>query len=102
MTNQPPPPGYNAPPPGYNPGAGGEHPKGQTLLVTSIIALLCCAPVNIWVLITANGIQANPGGYDVSKVNTARIIAIVSLVLWAVGIVLNFAMGNFAALMGQP
>ena len=93
---------YQAPPPGSYPGApigGGEHPKAQTLLITSIVALICCAPVNIWVLITANGILQAPGGYDTSKVNTARIIAIVSLILWAVGIVANFALGGFNAML---
>ena len=55
---------YQAPPPGSYPGApigGGEHPKAQTLLITSLVALICCAPVNIWVLITANGILQAPG-----------------------------------------
>jgi hypothetical protein len=67
----------------------------------SIVALLCCAPVNIWVLIRSIGILANPGGYDIGKVNTARIIAIVSLVLWALGIVINMFTGAFSALTGQ-
>lgn len=55
--------------------------------------------MNIWVLITANGILAAPGGYDTSKVNTARIIAIVSLILWAVGIVANILFGGFNAIL---
>lgn len=91
--------GYGPGPGGY--GAGGEHPEGQKLLIVSIVALLCCAPVNIWVLVKTNGILGNPGGYDISKVSTARIIAIVSLVLWALGIVINMFTGAFSALVGQ-
>lgn len=109
--NSPPPPpgggtpGYEPPPGGFQGGGfgglGSEHPEGMKLLVISIIALICCAPVNIWVLVKANGILANPGGYNLSKVTTARIIAIVSLVLWALGIVVNIFTGGFAALMGD-
>ena len=121
-SSPPPPPGGGGggyePPPGSYPGGGyggqggpggpggyggpaREHPEGQKLLIVSIVALICCAPVNIWVLVKANGILANPGGYDVSKVKTARIIAIVSLVLWALGIVVNIFTGTFAALTGD-
>lgn len=84
----------------YNPSlsaSGGEHPDSTTLLVTSIVGLLCCAPVNIWVLLKSNGILSAPGGFDTSKVNSARIIAIVSLVLWAILVVVNF--GTLAALL---
>lgn len=97
-SSPPPPPGGGTPgwepPPGGQGGfglggPGAEHPEGQKLLITSIIALICCAPVNIWVLVKSNGILGAPGGYDVNKVKTARIIAIVSLVLWALGIVVN-------------
>ncbi len=86
----PPPPSF--PPAGQPPmgmPAGGEHPKAQTLFIASIVGLLCCAPVNIWVLLQANGILAAPGGLDVSKVKTAKTIAIVSLALWAVGLVVR-------------
>jgi hypothetical protein len=92
---------------GYGPGAygagpaGAEHPEGQKLLIVSIVALICGAPVNIWVLVKANGIIASPGGYNISKVSTARIIAIVSLVLWALGIVVNLFTGTLGALTGQ-
>lgn len=92
--------GYGGPG-GYGGYGGGEHPEGQKLLIVSIVALLCCAPVNIWVLIRSNAILANPGGYDVGKVNTARIIAIVSLILWALGIVINMFTGAFSALTGM-
>ncbi len=106
----PPPPGGGTP--GYEPppgggfgggfgGPGSEHPEGQKLLIISIVALICCAPVNIWVLIKTNGILAAGGGYDLSKVKTARIIAIVSLILWALGLVVNVITGGFAAMTGQ-
>lgn len=86
---------------GYGAGsAGPEHPEGQKLLIVSIVALICCAPVNIWVLVRANGIIASPGGYDIGKVSTARTIAIVSLVLWALGLVINIFMGGIGALTG--
>lgn len=88
------------PQPGAQPPMGQvDHPRGQTLLIVSIVALLCCAPVNIWTLVVANGIMKAPGGYNVSKVNTARIIAIVSLALWAVGLVISFVSGSFNALL---
>ncbi|WP_342372290.1 hypothetical protein PCC79_14930 [Propioniciclava soli] len=98
MTYQPP-----SPPPGGSPypSMGGEHPQAQKLLIWSIVGLICCAPINIWVLITANGIEKSPGGFDTSKVKTARIIAIVSLVLWAAGIIINWTTGAFTALIPQ-
>ena len=88
----PPPPvgGYGAPMPG---GAPLEHPKAQQTLILSIVGLLCCAPVAIYTLITANNIlkerAANPS-LNVSKANTARIISIIAIVLWIVGAILNF------------
>lgn len=94
------------PPPGGDPGGqsgppgGSEHPEGTKLLVLSIIGLLCCAPINIYVLIKANGILSAPGAFQTSKVSTARIIAIVSLILWAVGIVFGAATGTFGGLLG--
>ncbi|MFV0452940.1 MAG: hypothetical protein ACK5LS_12010 [Propioniciclava sp.] len=99
MTYQAPPPGGPQPP--YMGGPTPDHPRAQTLLITSIISLLCCAPVNIWVLITANGILNAPEGYNTSKVNTARIIAIVSLILWALGIIVNLATGTLTGLFGS-
>ena len=85
-TPPPPPPGggYGAPMPG---GAPLEHPKAQQTLI------LCCAPLAIYTLITANNIlkegAANPS-LNVSKANTARIISIIAIVLWIVGVILNF------------
>lgn len=85
-------PGYGAG--GFGPG-GGEHPEGQKLLVISIIALFCCAPVNIWVLVHANGLLKGPSAqsYNMSKVSTAKVIAIISLVLWALGALANITTG---------
>ena len=99
-------PGYEPPPGGGYPGGGfggpvSEHPEGQKLLIVSIVALLCCAPVNIWVLIKANGILSSGAAYELGKVKTARIIAIVSLVLWAAGLVINAMTGTFGALTGE-
>lgn len=94
---------YQAPPPGSYPGApmgGGEHPKAQLLLIWSIVGLICCWPINVWVLITANGILQAPGGYETSKVNTARIIAIVSFVLWGIGLVYNLIWGSWGDFLG--
>lgn len=106
-TPPPPPPpggtgGYEGPGGygGYGGPGGGEHPEGQKLLIISIVALICCAPVNIWVLIQANGILAAGGPYDLTKVSTARIIAIVSLVLWALGFVVNISTGTLGLLFG--
>lgn len=96
----PPPPsdggGYAAPPP-TGPAGGAEHPEGQKLLILSIVGLLCCAPLNIWVFIQANNILngVQPSPYT-SKVKTAKIIAIVSLVLWVVGIIANLALGGLS------
>lgn len=94
---------YQAPPPGSYPGApmgGGEHPKAQSLLIWSIVGLICCWPINVWVLVTANGILQAPGGYETSKVNTARIIAIVSFVLWAIGLIYNLIWGSWGTMLG--
>lgn len=94
----PPPPGggYAAPPPSQG-GAGAEHPEGQKLFILSIVGLICCAPINIYVFIAANNILNAPVG-DVSKVKTAKTIALIGLILWAVGIVFNFAVGGMSFL----
>lgn len=95
---------YSAPPPppagnyGQAPVAGGDHPEGQKLLILSIVGLLCCAPINIYVLIQANNIIKSLGGANPGKVGTARIIAIVGLALWVVGLVFNIVSGGFTAL----
>lgn len=102
----PPPPnngggGYAAPPPS-GAAAGGEHPEGQKLLLMSIFGLICCAPLNIYVLIQANNILkgVQPGPYT-SKVNTAKIIAMIGLVLWVIGIILNLVLGGLGAASGK-
>lgn len=93
----PPPP----PAPGV-PGAmgNGEHPKAQQTLILSIVGLLCCAPLAIYTLIQSNTIlrEGPAQGLNVSKASTAKIISIVGLALWAVGIVLNIALGGLGAL----
>ncbi|TPG14068.1 hypothetical protein [Pedococcus bigeumensis] len=98
---------YGTPPPppppvqGY-PGAmgGGEHPKAQTTLILSIVGLLCCGPLAIYTLITANTIlrEGHAQGLNVSKANTAKIISIIALALWAVGFIANIALGGVGLL----
>lgn len=88
----PPPPGGGV----YSVPGEAEHPEGQNLLIISIVALLCCAPVNIWILIRSNQLLGIRTTYNMSKVSTARTIAIISLVLWALLVVFN--LGTLAML----
>lgn len=48
----------------------------------------------------SQGCQRPPGGFDVSKVKTARIIAIVSLILWALGAIFGWSTGGMAGILG--
>jgi hypothetical protein len=96
----PPPPPPPPPAQGYPVAAGGEHPKAQMTLILSIVGLLCCGPLAIYTLITANTIlrEAPAQGLNVSKANTAKIISIIALVLWAIGFIANIALGGIGAL----
>lgn len=81
----PPPP----PPPGY-PGAAGDNPadkKATQALVLSIVGLLCCGPLAILGLVFAN--QATAEGSTNGRAQPAKIIAIIGIVLWAVGLVVQ-------------
>lgn len=70
------------------PGSAAESPQGTQALVISIISLLCCGPLAIWSLILAN--NARSEGYNDTKITAAYVISIVALVLWVVGVIINF------------
>lgn len=97
----PPPP----PPPGPSGAAayGQEHPKAQQTLILSIVGLICCGPLAIYTLITANNIikEGAATGANTSKANTAKIISIVGIALWVVGFIVNLTVGGLAGLSGN-
>lgn len=74
-------------PPGYGAPITPEHPEASKLLVLSIVGLLCCGPIAIYTLIQSNSILQNPNGFNVSKVNTVKILSIIALALWAISAV---------------
>lgn len=98
MTMPPPPPppsGPPVPPPPPEgagsdpmtagvPGAVAEHPDAQKALVLAILGLLCCGPLAIWSFIITNG--AKQQGPLTGKMQTAWILSIVALALWALAI----------------
>ena len=94
-----------------NPYAGGPggapqpHPKGTTVLVLGIVSLFICGiilgPIAI---IQGNNalkeIDANPSAYtNRQNVVIGRILGIIAIALWAIGIVINII--TFATQAGQ-
>jgi hypothetical protein len=64
------------------------------VLVLGIIGLLICAPCGIVALVLGNTaikeIDANPGAYtNRGMVNAGRILGIIAIVLWVVGILIS-------------
>ncbi len=91
---------YGQPPYGQQPygqqpyGAPRPHPRGVAVLVLGIIGLLICAPCGIVAFVLGNNamkeIDANPGAYtNRSMVNAGRILGIIAVVLWIIGIVIS-------------
>ncbi|MFN8077449.1 MAG: hypothetical protein U0Q15_18790 [Kineosporiaceae bacterium] len=78
-------------PPGAGiPGQPGDNPadkKATQALIFSIIGLLCCIPLAVLGLVFAN--QAQAQGATNGRDKPAKIIAIIAIALWAVGLVLN-------------
>ncbi len=73
--------------------ASAENPEGTKALVISILGLLCCGPLAIWSLVISN--SARGQGYSDTKTAAAFVISIVALVLWVVGVIVNFTVLDF-------
>lgn len=75
------------------------HPKGTTVLVLGIVSLFICGVIlGPIALIQGNKalseIDANPGAYtNRQNVVIGRILGIVAIALWVVGIVINLVIG---------
>jgi hypothetical protein len=76
------------------------HPKGTTVLVLGIVSLFVCGIIlGPIALIQGNRalreIDANPGAYtNRQHVAIGRILGIVAIVLWVIGIIINiFVLG---------
>lgn len=87
---------YGQQPYGQQPygGAPRPHPRGVAVLVLAIIGLLVCAPCGIVALVLGNNalkeIDANPGAYsNRGMVNAGRILGIIAIALWVIGIVIG-------------
>jgi uncharacterized membrane protein len=77
----------------YGSGYGQPHPSGTTVLVLGIIGLVVCPIVSVVGWVQGNRalreIDAAPGVYNNRQtVVIGRILSIVAVGLWAVGIVL--------------
>lgn len=83
------------------PGGRGEHPESTKLLVLSIVALLCCSPLAIYTLIVSQKILKEPTDLDTGKINVARILSIVALVIWAVGALISLTTDLGSGLLGS-
>ena len=73
-------------------GGGQAHPQGTTVLVLGIVSLFTCFIVGIVALVMGNRalkeIDANPTAYNNRQnVVVGRILGIISIVLWVIGIV---------------
>ena len=81
--------------PGSNPAVESEiSSKATTSLVTGILGIFCCALLGIWAIIAGNQAQAliaqtGMGQQHATKANIGKILGIVALVLWAIGLVLR-------------
>ncbi len=99
-TPPPPPPGYGAAVPGPY-GVPPNHPRAVLILIFGILGIVCCMPFGIAAWVMGNGalreIDANPAGFQGrGMVQAGRILGIVSVVLFVLGILLAivlFAVG---------
>lgn len=87
--NQPAGAPYGAP---YGAPVGGDHPEGTKILVLSIIGMLCCGPLAIYTLIQSSNILKQNTPYSTSKLQTAKILSIIGIVLWVIGFIANLAL----------
>ena len=86
---------------GQNPYQGGyggpvpqPHPQGTTVLVLGIVGLVICGIAGIVALVMGNKalkeIDANPAAYNNRQtVVIGRVLGIISIVLWAIGLVFS-------------
>lgn len=86
--------------PAYGAPAPQPHPRGVPVLVLGIIGLVICFPCGIIAVILGNGalreIDQNPSAYtNRGMVNVGRILGIIAIVLWVLGIILRYTvLGN--------
>jgi hypothetical protein len=86
---------------GQNPYQGGygmagpqPHPQGTTVLVLGILGLVVCGIAGVVALVMGNRvlkeIDANPAAYNNRQsVVIGRILGIIAVVLWALGLILS-------------
>jgi len=90
--------------PGSNPAVAGDiASKANTALIASIVGLCCCPLIQIYSLITVSAAQKliqqyNVGHEHSQKLTIAKVIAIVNLILAALGFLIELgilALGGF-------
>lgn len=90
---------------GGGPGMPQTHPNGTTILVLGILGLVLCAPLGIvsWVMgnkalkeIDASGMTYTNRG----NIQAGKIVGIVAVALWALGIIAFVLVGGLAATQG--
>jgi hypothetical protein len=77
-----------------------EKSQATTILILGIIGLLCCAPLGIaaWVMGNTELAAMDAGRRDPAQRTTAnggRILGIVAVALWAIGLVVAGVSGVF-------
>lgn len=72
-------------------GGGGPHPETNTLLILSIVSVVCCGPLAIYTLIKSNSILTGGGNYETGTLKTVRVISIVAICLWIIGAISRLA-----------
>lgn len=81
--------------------AASEAPSANKALIAGIVGLLCCAIGGIFAIIWGNAANkeiAASGGVlgGKGKAQAAVILGWIAIALWAVGIILNIALGGFS------
>lgn len=88
-------------------GAPQPHPKGTTVLVLGIVSLFVCGVIlGPIALIQGNKalkeIDANPAAYtNRQNVVIGRILGIIAIVLWVIGIIVNIIVAATGGMTGM-
>lgn len=83
-----------------------EAPSAQKAMIAGIVGVLCCVILGIFAIIWGNAakkeIAASGGtlGGD-GKATAGVVLGWISIVLWAIGIVANVALGGFNFSVGS-
>lgn len=75
----------------------GMNKKATTNLVLSILGILCCGILAIVALVQGNSLQKearSAGVEEPSNNKIARIVAIVGIVLWVLGVIFQVAVAG--------